>query len=130
MVRGERLVDGVVSTTVVGRSIALAEVVGLNLSIVATNPFPIDLIEIIGLEDGAGDDALAGGGHADDVDSAEEDVLAGTNGRSVALLQDLEVSTLVIILDCGTVGRLESITGTLSEVAGNGTAESRVSRAG
>lgn len=43
VVRAERVVDGVVSTTVVGSSIALAEVVGLNLGVIATNPFPIDL---------------------------------------------------------------------------------------
>ena len=43
MVRAERVVDAVVSTTIVGGSVALAEVVGLSLTVVATNPFPIDL---------------------------------------------------------------------------------------
>jgi hypothetical protein len=41
--RSQRVVDGVESTTVVGGSVALAEVVGLSLGVVTANPFPVDL---------------------------------------------------------------------------------------
>jgi hypothetical protein len=88
------------------------------------------LIEIVGLEDSAGDDTLAGGGLADNVDATEEDVLAGADRRSVALLQDLKVSTLVVILDGGSLGLLESRALALGEVAGNRAAKGRVGRAG
>lgn len=41
--RSKRVGDGVESTTVVGGSVALAEVVGLSLGVVASNPLPVDL---------------------------------------------------------------------------------------
>lgn len=39
----------VVGTTVIGGSITLAEVVGLDLSLVTTKPLPVDLVKIVGL---------------------------------------------------------------------------------
>lgn len=47
MERANRVGNRVVFTTVVGAGIALAEVVGLNLSVIRTNPLPVDLFEAI-----------------------------------------------------------------------------------
>lgn len=88
------------------------------------------LIEIIGLKDGAGHDTLSGSSLDNDIDTTEEDVLSGGDGGSVALLLNLEVSTLAIISQRGAISRVEGIASTLGEIAGNGTTESRVSRAG
>lgn len=41
--RSKRVGDGVESTTVKGSSVTLAEVVGLSLGVVASNPLPVDL---------------------------------------------------------------------------------------
>lgn len=41
--RSERVGNGVESTTVVSSSVTLAEVVGLSLGVVASNPLPVDL---------------------------------------------------------------------------------------
>lgn len=63
-----------VHATVVCGGVALAEVVSLDLGDVAAEPLPIDLVEIVGLEDEGGDDALAVRGLQDNLDTTEEDV--------------------------------------------------------
>jgi hypothetical protein len=64
----------VVHAAIVCGGVALAEVVGLDLGGVAAEPLPIDLVEIVGLEDEGGDDALAVRGLQDNLDTTEEDV--------------------------------------------------------
>lgn len=51
--------DRVVSTTVVGRGISLSEVITLHLSLVASNPLPVNLVKIVGLQHETGDDTSA-----------------------------------------------------------------------
>ena len=74
-----RVRDSRLRAAVVGACHALAEVVCLNgtggLSEVVAGELPVDLVEVIGDEDDAGDDALAGGGLGDNVDFAEEEVV-------------------------------------------------------
>ncbi|KAI6748086.1 hypothetical protein HG531_008628 [Fusarium graminearum] len=67
--------DGMVLGTVVGGSITFAKVVGLDLSIITSNPLPVDLIEVIRLKNGAGDNTLTLGSLDDNVDTAEEEVV-------------------------------------------------------
>lgn len=43
-------------SSVVSGRLALAEIVALNLSVVATQPFPVNLVEVVGLQDGTADD--------------------------------------------------------------------------
>ena len=127
---GERAGDRVVSTTVVSLSLTLGVVVGLNLSVVATNPLPIDLIEIIGLKHSGGNDTLSSSSLDLDVDTAEEDVLAGVDGRRVLVALDGEDSTVTVVGQGSTISNAEVIAGALGEVTVDlAVAEGRVSLA-
>lgn len=53
--------------------------------------YPVDLVEVVGLEDGGADDAGAVGSAHHDLEVAEEDVEVGFDGGSVALLVDGEL---------------------------------------
>ena len=44
-------------SSIVGRGLALAEVVTLDLITVPTNPFPVNLVESVGLQHGTADDS-------------------------------------------------------------------------
>lgn len=118
-----------VSTSVVRGGIALAEVVGLDLGGITTQPLPVDLVKIVGLEDEARNHTLADRGLDCHIDLAEEDVLVGANRRGISLLVDGEDGTILGIIDRGAIERLEDITLALREVNFDGTAESRIIRA-
>jgi hypothetical protein len=123
--------DGVVGTTVIGGGISLAEVVGLDLGGITTEPLPVNLVKIVGLEDEAGNNTLTSAGLQGDVNLAEEDPLVGLDGGSLGLLADAEDSTLsVIVGDGGTLELLEKVVGALGEVNRNGSTQSRVIGAG
>lgn len=131
VVGGKGVGDGVVGTTVVGRGVTLGEVVGLDLLGITTNPLPVDLVEIVGLEDQAGHDTLTGGCLDLDIEAAEEDVLSGGDGRGVALLSDLEVSTLSVVRELSSRELRESRARALGEIAVDQVlSEGRVSGAG
>lgn len=109
--------DGREATTVVSLGAALAEVVGLNLLVVAADPLPIDLVKVIGLKDEAGDDTLAEGGPHGNVDLAEEDEAGAANGGSVGLLLDaVNGAELVVVVDGGADHVLEEGVLALGEV--------------
>lgn len=114
--RGERSSNGMVDGTVVGGGVTLAEVVGLDLGIVTTNPLPIDLVEVVGLKDGAGDNSLSLGSLDNNVDSAKEDVVVCSDGGGIALLVDSEQGTLAVVLEAGSNHAMEGIAFTLCEV--------------
>lgn len=121
------MVDG----AVVGGGITLAEIVGLDLGVVTTNPFPIDLVEVVGLKDGAGDNSLALGGLDNDIHSAKENVVVCSDGGSIALLVDNERGTLAVVLEAGSNHAVEGIAFTLCPVAVDlVVAKCRVGRAG
>jgi hypothetical protein len=119
-----------VGTAVVGGGVALAKVVALSLVRVAANPLPVNLVEVSGLKDSAGDDALADGGLAFDVDAAEEDVLVGGDSGGVGLLLDGEDGALFVVLEASAGELLEGAAGALGEVASDDAAEGRVGGAG
>ena len=109
--------DGRETTTVVGLGAALAEVVGLDLGVVGADPLPIDLVEVIGLEDEGGDNTLAEGGPHGNVDLAEEDVAGRSNGRSIGLLLDgVNGAELVVVLEGCADHVLEEVVLALGEV--------------
>lgn len=55
--------------------------------------YPVDLVEVVGLEDGGAYDAGAVGGSHHDFEVAEHDVEVGFDGGCVALLVDGELGT-------------------------------------
>jgi hypothetical protein len=62
------------STVVPSHSLSLSEVVALDLIVVASEPFPIDLIETVRHHDCGTDNALTGCGFDDELDMTEHDV--------------------------------------------------------
>jgi hypothetical protein len=113
---GGRL-DVVEAAAVVGGGVTLAEVVGLDLVVLATEPLPVDLVEVSGLEDDAGDDADTGGGLQLDVETAEEDALVAGDGGGVGLGLDAEDGALVVVVEGGAGQLLDDVAGTGAEVA-------------
>jgi hypothetical protein len=108
---------GGVATTVVHLSAALAEVVGLDLGGITAEPLPVDLVEVVGLESHRGDDTDTSRGLENDIDLAEEDVLAGGDGGGLAFGGDGEESTVVgVVGELGAVGDVEEVGRTLAEV--------------
>lgn len=123
-------VDTVEAATVVGGGITLAEVVGLNLGVITTEPLPINLIQISGLEDDRGDNTDTRGGLELDVETAEEDALVGSNGGGVGLLGDTEDGTVVAVGEGGSGERVDGGALARGEVAVSTVlSEGRLSRA-
>ena len=102
--------------TVIGGSIALTEVVGLNGGVVPTKGFPVNLIEIIRLEDNGANNAGTGGSLHGDLDFTVEDVEVGLDGRSITLLVDSELSTIGASVNLAGSGRPLVEARALSEV--------------
>lgn len=86
------------SPSIVAARDAFAKVVGLHLAggrvEVATAPFPINLIVIIGHQDSAGDDALSESGLYCDFYTTEEYVKTGPDIRSVASFRKGELGAV------------------------------------
>lgn len=74
------------------------------------------LVKIVGLENGRGDDTGTGGGLDNDIDAAEEDVLASADGRGLELGADGEDSTVAVVLEGGAGKALEVAASALGEV--------------
>lgn len=89
--------DGLVGAAVVRGGVALAKVVGLDLVNVAAEPLPINLVQVVRLQDHAADDAGSGGGLDHGGDGAEEDVELGLHRRGVTRLGNGERETIVVI---------------------------------
>lgn len=102
---------------------------GKSLALEAT--YPVDLVEVVRLQNEAGHDTRARSNLHLNLDRAEEEVPIRGDGRSIASLGDREHSTLrFIVIQRGGVGNLEVIAGTLGEVDGQGRRECIVVRAG
>jgi hypothetical protein len=115
--RGHGVGDGVESTTVEDGVVALVEVVGLDLGVITANPLEVDLVKVVRLEDQAGDDTATGGSLELDIDTAEEDVLVGGDGRGVGGLLDAEDGATLIVLELGAVQLEEGVARSLGQVA-------------
>lgn len=117
------------AAAVVGASVSLAEVIGLNLVAVGAQPLPVNLIKVIGLEDEAGDNANTRSSLDHSLDGTEEEVLGRGDGRRVGLGRNCEYSTQVgVVVESGAIGEGEVVAGALGEVNGHGAAKCRVSR--
>jgi hypothetical protein len=77
----------------------------LHLAIVvcAAEPFPVDFVEVVGLQDGGRDDARARGGLEVERHAPEEEVPVGLDGRVVAGFTDgeLRACRCVLHVPCG-----------------------------
>ena len=124
------VVDSWVRGAVVAGGVVLAEEVGLDLGVDAAQPLPVDLVEVVGLEDEGADDAGARGSPGDDGDGAEEDVLVGAHGRGLVGLCDDEVGAIGIVGDGSASRGGKEVAGALGEVDLEGGAEGRVIWAG
>lgn len=123
--------NGVEGTAIVGGGVTLAEVVGLDLGVVTTEPLPVDLVEVSRLEDDGSHNTNAGRGTELDVEATEEHALVGGHGGSVGLLLDAEDGTIGVIVDGGSRESVKGAALTSGEVAVClVVAESRLSRAG
>ena len=118
--------DVVESSAVEGAVVALAEVVGLDLLGVGADPLPVDLVEIVGLEDEGGHDAAAVGGLHHDLDAAEEEVPVRCHGGGLLLVGDVELDAVGGVLQgrAGEGGEVARLAG--GKVDGLGGAEGEV----
>ena len=74
------------SSVVAGRGNALSKVIALRLCVITSQPFPIDLIKAVGLQNSSTDYACSCRSFHDVVDVSEHDVPIGGDGGSIAVL--------------------------------------------
>ena len=94
-----RRLDRVVDRTRGARDFALAEVVRLDVAVIAAHELPVDFVEVVRLEHHGGDDALARGGLHDDLGLAEEEVEVGLDGGGVEALVDGELGAVATVVN-------------------------------
>ena len=124
------LIHWVIHSTIVGGGVALAVVVGLDGSVVAADPLPVDLVEGRGLKDEGGDDAAAVGGLHDHLDLAVEDVPFRLDRWGVRLFLDHELGARGGVLEGGAWEGEEVLGGSLGEVDIDAGTEGNLSWAG
>ena len=75
----------------------------LAVVICAAEPFPVDFVKVVGLQDGGRDDAGARGGFEEERYTAEEEIPVGLDGRMVAGFTDgkLRAGRSVLHVSCG-----------------------------
>lgn len=116
------------SSSAVSLGVALAKIIGLDLVVVGTQPLPVNLVEIIGLQDGTADDAGAGSCLDFHIHSSEHDVPVGLQERAIALLGHGEDGTIVPIGDLAN--GFEVIRGALGEIKACRLSQSGIGRTG
>lgn len=116
--------------TIIARRVPLAEIIGLNVRGVASDEFPVHLIQIVGLEDDAADDSPACGGSHPYFDFAEEEVEFGLDGGGFALGVDREFGARGAVFDDARGGVPGAAGGGGDEVVGVVCAEGGVGGAG
>ena len=125
------------SVTVVSSGVTLSKVVGLNLAVVATKAlllillavvslfiwkvtYPVNLIEVIGLQNNGADNTLARSSLHLYGDLTVEEVEVGLDGGGIALLVDSELGTIAASVDLASSG------GPLVQATGLGEVELQV----
>lgn len=111
----------------VAAGVAFAEVVGLHQGTIASKPFPINLVQVVGLHHRTTDNPRSCSSLDGELDSAEHDVPVGLDQRPVTLLGDGEGRAIGAVV--GDVSnRCEIWIGTRGEVKRLGLSKSRVRR--
>lgn len=101
---------------VVGGCVALSKVVCLNLGCGAAQPLPVDLIEVVRLENGRGYDAGAWCSLHHNGDDPEEDVEVGLDRRGITRLGNGVDGTIGVVVGESSVGDVPVIARSLGEV--------------
>jgi hypothetical protein len=95
---GDEVLDGradwVVDSTVVGSCVSLSEEVTLDGGIGRPKPFPINLIQIVRLQNETADGSGASARSHCHIDLSEHDVLGTADGWGIGLLADHELGTV------------------------------------
>ncbi len=95
-----RAADTDVGSTVVAASVALAEVVGFDLSGVTAESFPVDFVQVVGLEHDRADNTSTEAACNVRLGSTEKEVGSrGLNSGSIALLGDGGAGTIAVVAD-------------------------------
>jgi hypothetical protein len=90
----DRVSDIVVDGSIVGRSVALAKEVALHRCISRTQPFPIDLVEVIRFKNETADNTSAWGSPHNGVDLSKEDIFIAADRGSTCLGTDCKLCTV------------------------------------
>lgn len=101
---------------VVRRSVSLSEVVCLHLGCGASKPLPIDLIEVVRLENGRGHDSSSWSSLHHDRNDAKEDVEVRLDRRGVTRLGNGVDGAVGVIVGETSVGDIPVIARSLGEV--------------
>lgn len=87
------------ASTVVGLRVSFTEIVGLGLVGLGANPFPINLIQIVGLQDNGGHNTSSRSRNEIDLQLAEHDEEVAGDCGSISLLLDPEGGRLLAVYD-------------------------------
>ena len=131
-----RAADSRAGGVIVGSRDRLAKIVGLHNSVIRAAPFPVNLIEIVGEEYNAADDAAARSSLSNNIDATEEKVPIGPHGGCVALFEEANLGAIlpaigivchIFIIGQGPIARLSATGsgGEVNAVAGSPKAGSR-----
>jgi len=99
----------------VAARVSFAEIVRLHFGGFGSEPFPVNFVQIIGLQDGTADNARSWSCLDGEFDLAEHDVPAGLDQRPVTLLGNGESGTIGVIV-CDASDSRKLIGGTRGEV--------------
>lgn len=77
---------------------------GYDISCVTGETYPVNLVQVVRLQDNAADDTLARSDSHLDIDTAEEDVEVGLDGGSITLLGHGELGAIVAKVDLASSG--------------------------
>lgn len=121
--------DSDVRATVEATGVTLAKVVGLDLGGITTEGFPVDLVQVIGLEHDRADNTSTRSSLQCDLGGTEKEVADGVDSRSIALLGNGERGTLATVAH-GARSDSPVLRSAGSEVGLEGGAHSRVGGAG
>lgn len=105
-----------VRLAVVRGCVSLSEVVCLHLGCGASKPLPVDLIEIIGLENGRGHDSGSRRGLHHNGDDTEKDIEVGLDRRGITRLGNGVDGTVGVIVGQTAVGDIPVVARSLGEV--------------
>lgn len=118
----------VFGVVVLGHTLAI--VVGLHTAGVVAHPFPVDLVQVVGLQDHAADNTLAWS-HLDmGLDNAKEDVEIGLQGRRVEFLGDAKFGAMIGEVDVSVGNVPDLVVEGLVEDPGVVGSQGRVGRTG
>lgn len=101
---------------VVRGRVSLSEVVRFHLGCGASKPLPVDLIEIVGLENGRGHNSSSRRGLHHNRDDTEKDIEVGLDRRGITRLGNGVDGAVGVIVGQAAVGDIPVVARSLGEV--------------